>query len=136
MRGHTLLYRIRHPELAAARRVVSDEEVRAAVMEHLRAMFLTRAGSSVGAPDYGIISVTDIVHLCPDATEDVLKSIRNTIRKYEPRLTNVSVKHVPAAMTADATMRFDIAGEIENEGRRTTVKFQTVIDAARNVRVE
>jgi type VI secretion system protein len=136
MRGHSLLYRIRHPELAAARRVVSDDEVRAAVMEHLRAMFLTRAGSAVGAPDYGIVSVTDIVHLCPDAIEDVLKSIRHTIRTYEPRLSNVTVKHVPTPMGADATIRFEIAGDIQNDGRRSTVKFQTIIDSARTVRVE
>lgn len=136
MAGHSLLRRIREPELAAPRRLVSDDEVRAAVLEHLRAMFLTRAGSAIGAPDYGIVSVTDIVHSCPDAIEDVLKSIRQTIRTYERRLVNVSVKHIPGEAGRDMTIRFEITGEITNGQRRAPVKFHTVIDASRNIHVE
>lgn len=135
MAGHSLLRRIREPELAAPRRAVSDEEVRTAVLEHLRAMFSTRAGSAICAPDYGILSVTDIVHSCPDAIEDVLKSIRSTLKTYEPRLTNVVVKHVADSERRDTTIRFEIAGDIVNGGRRAPVKFETVIDASRNIRV-
>jgi type VI secretion system protein len=136
MGGHSLLRRIREPALAAPRRVVSDEEIKSAVLDHLRAMFVTRAGSAIGAPDYGIVSVTDIVHSCPDAIDDVLKSIRHTIRTYEPRLVNVNVKHVAGEEGRDATIRFDIMADIMNGERRSPVKFQTVIDASRNVRVE
>lgn len=136
MPGHSLLRRIREPELAAPRRVVSDDEVRAAVLEHLRAMFLTRVGSALVASDYGIVSVTDIVHSCPDAIEDVLKSIRATIKKYEPRLVTFSVRHVSGSELRDATIRFEISGDIQNGSRKTPVKFHTVIDAKRNVRVE
>jgi type VI secretion system protein len=133
--GHSLLRRIRQPELAAPRRLVPDDEVKAAVLEHLRAMFLTRAGSALGASDYGIVSVTDIVHSCPDAIEDVLKSIRHTIKTYEPRLVNVKVVHVPGEAGRDATIRFEISGDLLNGDRRSKVTFETVIDAARNVRV-
>src|SRR6185437_2800593 len=105
MPGHSLLRRIRDPELAAPRRVVSDDEVRAAVLEHLRTMFTTRVGSALIASDYGIVSVTDIVHSCPDAIDDVLKSIRHTIKKYEPRLVTFTVKHVAGTEITDATIR-------------------------------
>lgn len=115
---------------------MSDDEVRAAVLEHLRAMFLTRAGSAIAAPGYGIVSVTDIVHSCPDAIDDVLKSIRQTIRTYEGRLVNVSVKHIPGEAGRDVTIRFEITGEITNGQRRAPVKFHTVIDASRSVRIE
>ena len=111
--------------------------MRLAVLEHLRAMLLTRKGSAVGIPDYGILSVTDIVHSCPDAIDDVLKSVRETIRAYEPRLANVVVKYVPGRDVRDTTtIRFEIAGEVQNGSRRTPVKFHTIIDAARNLRVE
>jgi type VI secretion system protein len=133
--GHSLLRRIREPALAAPRRVVADEEIRVAVLDHLREMFLTRAGTALTAPDYGIVSVTDIVHSCPDAIEDVLKSIRHSIKTYEPRLVNVSVKHVGGADGRDANIRFEIAGDILNGGRRAPVKFHTLIDAARTVSV-
>lgn len=136
MAGHSLLRRIREPALAAPRRVVSDEEIKGAVLDHLRDMFITRAGSAIGAPDYGIVSVTDIVHSCPDAIDDVLRSIRHTIRAYEPRLVNVVVKHVGGDEKRDATIRFEISADIMNGARRSPVKFQTVIDAARNVHVD
>lgn len=136
MAGHSLLRRIREPALAAPRRTVSDDEVKEAILEHLRAMFLTRAGSAIGVPSYGIVSVTDIVHSCPDAIEDVLKSIRQTVRTYEPRLINLVVKHIPDREVRDVTIRFEIAGEIINGNRRTPVKFHTVIDAARKVSIE
>jgi type VI secretion system lysozyme-like protein len=134
--GHSLLRRIQQPELAAPRRVVSDDEVKAAVLSHLRAMFLTRAGSSPACADYGIVSVTDIVHSCPDAIEDVLKSIRGTIRLHEPRLLNVVVKHVPRDGAADATIRFEVSADMMNGDRKAPVKFETIIDASRNVRVQ
>jgi len=99
-------------------------------------MFLTRKGSAIGVPDYGIVSVTDIVHSCPDAIDDVLKSIRQTIKTYEPRLVSVVVKHIGGGEVRDTTIRFDISGEVQNGNRRTPVRFQTIIDAARTVRVE
>ncbi|MBX3261200.1 MAG: type VI secretion system baseplate subunit TssE [Labilithrix sp.] len=136
MAGHSLLRRIREPALAAPRRVVSDDEAKAAVLDHLQAMFLTRAGSAPSASDYGIVSVTDIVHSCPDAIDDVLKSIRHTIKKYEPRLLNVSVVHLPTEAGRDLTIRFEITADLLNGARRARVKFETIIDSARNVRVQ
>jgi predicted component of type VI protein secretion system len=68
----------------------------------------------------------------------VLKSIRHTIKTYEPRLANVTVIHVPGEPGRDATIRFEIGAELVNgDGRtRARVKFETIIDAARNVRVQ
>lgn len=99
-------------------------------------MFTTRVGSALSAPDYGVVSVTDIVHSCPDAIDDVLKSIRRTIKTYEPRLVNVQVVHVPGEAGRDVTIRFEIVADLMNAGRKGRVKFHTVIDAARNVHVE
>lgn len=134
--GHSLLRRIREPALAAARRIVSDEEVRAGILDHLQEMFTTRVGSAPSAPDYGVVSVTDIVHSCPDAIDDVLKSIRHTIKKYEPRLVNVHVVHIPGEPGRDVTIRFEISADMLNGNRRGKVKFETVIDATRTVRVQ
>ena len=99
-------------------------------------MFLTRVGSALVASDYGIVSVTDIVHSCPDAIDDVLKSIRSTIKKYEPRRESFTVKHVSGSELRDATSRFEISGDIQNGSRKTPVKFHTVIDAKRSIRIE
>jgi type VI secretion system protein len=110
--------------------------VRESVLDHIRAMMRTRAGSALTVPDYGIVSVTDIVHNCPDAIESILDSIRHTIKTYEPRLTGVTVKYLPDSEVRELTIRFEIGGTFVNGGRKVAVKFKTVIDAARNVHVE
>jgi type VI secretion system protein len=116
--------------------MVSDDEVRESVLDHLRCMSRTRVGSALTVPDYGIVSVTDIVHNCPDAIESILDSIRHTIKTYEPRLQGVAVTYLPDSEVKDLTIRFEIAGSFVNGGRKVSVKFKTVIDAARNVHVE
>jgi type VI secretion system protein len=136
MAGYSLLKRIRDPALAAPRRIVTDLEVRASVLDNLRAMFATRVGSALTCPDYGIVSVTDIVHSCPDAIEDILRSIRHSIRTYEPRLVLPVVRYVDGDASRGLTIRFEISGQLVNGERRTAVRFESVIDATRTVRVE
>lgn len=136
MSGYSLLKRIRDPALAAPRRIVTDAEVRTGVLDNLRAMFATRLGSVLTCPDYGIVSVTDIVHSCPDAIEDILRSIRHTIRTYEPRLVAPVVRYLEGDAARGLTIRFEISGQLANGDRRTPVKFESVIDATRTVRVE
>lgn len=106
------------------------------MLEHLRAIFSTRAGSALVGAEYGIVSVTDILHSCPDAIGDVLKSIQAAIRKYEPRLINPVVKHVAGADGSDVKIRFEIGADLMDGGKRVPVKFKTAIDVTRNIHVE
>jgi type VI secretion system protein len=137
MTAHSLLARIRHPELSVPRGVVGDDEVRASVLTNLRAMCATWVGSSRSCPDYGIVCVSDIVHSCPEALGLVAKAIQHTISTYEPRLANLVVRPLISGSASDAlTLRFDIRATLLNGTRRVPVQFQTVVDAARNVRVQ
>ena len=71
-----------------------------------------------------------------EALGAVAKAIRHTIATYEPRLTNVTVRPLPSGSVADAlTLRFDVGATLVNGDRRLPVKFYTMVDAARNVRV-
>jgi len=106
------------------------------VLDNLRAVFGTRAGSALVAADYGIVSVTDIVHSCPNAIDDVVKSLRQAIKTYEPRLVNVVVRHVGGADGRDVVISFEISGDLIDNGKKVPVKITTVIDAARKVIVK
>jgi type VI secretion system protein len=65
------------------------------IVEHLRFLLNTRVGEAVTVPDYGIQDLSDLSKLFPEAAEVWEHSIRDTIEKYEPRLTNVRVRHRP-----------------------------------------
>ncbi len=130
MAGHTLLKRIRHPEYAIARRVVSDVETRDSVLAHLKAICTTWQGSMLTCPDYGLVDVSELIHAFPDAIAMMAKAIRNSIAKYEPRLTNVMIKHIPSE-SGDLTLRFEITAQLTGGDGRSRVKFETSLDTSR-----
>lgn len=134
MAGHTLLMRIRRPELAAARRQVSDQEVRDSVLDHLRLMCTTRLGTMITSPTFGVPDLSEIAHAFPDAITVLTRALKQSIADHEPRLKNVVIRHVPNE-DAVLTLRFEISGTVMNGESKAAVKFETTIDDKRTVRV-
>jgi len=132
--GPSLLNRIRRPELAIARRTVSDREIRDVVLEHLRMMCSTRQGTMLTCPDYGICDVSEMVHAFPDAIAMMARSIRQTIQNYEPRLANVQIRHIPSEAT-DLTLRYEITAQLRVDGLKTPIKFETTLDPSRKLTI-
>jgi type VI secretion system protein len=130
--GHSLLMRIRHPEFAVARRAISDQETRDSVLQHLSAICETRAGTVLTCPEFGTATVSEMVHSFPDAIAEMARSIRATIREYEPRLQNVMIVHIPAE---DLTLRYEITANLVSEGRQVPVRFETSLDTNRKLSV-
>ena len=64
------------------------------IVEHLRALLNTRQGEAASVPDFGIMDFTDLVHAFPEGIAVLQRSIRATILQFEPRLKNVTVRHV------------------------------------------
>jgi len=135
MAGHTLLTRIQHPELAIARRQVSDSEIRDSILANLRGICSTRNGSTPACPEYGLVDVSELIHNFPDAIAMMARSIRNSSTRYEPRLTNVVLKHVPNE-SGDLTLRYEIIGQVVGGDGRNKVRFETHIDPSRKIGVD
>lgn len=131
-KGHSLLTRIRQPQYAIARRNISDAETRESVLSHLKMMCETRAGTMLTCSDYGTATVSEMVHSFPDAIQEMARSIRHTIREYEPRLTNVKITHVPAE---DLTLRYEITAQLVADGSKVPVQFETSLDTSRRLSV-
>jgi type VI secretion system protein len=134
MGGHTLLTRIQHPEFATTRREPTEAEIRDSVLRHLRTMVTTRQGTVITCPDFGICEVTELLHAFPEAIAMLARSIRTCIQNHEPRLTNVSVKHIPGDNT-DLTLRFEVTAQIVREGGKSPVKFETELEPSRRIRI-
>ncbi len=124
-KGHSLLTRIRHPQFAVARRSISSQETRDSVLAHLKVICETRAGTALSCPSYGTATVSEMVHAFPDAIAEMSRSIRETIRHYEPRMTNVRIVHLPAE---DLTLRYEITADLVADGQRVPVRFETNLD--------
>jgi len=131
-RGASLLSRIRRPELAVARRRVSERELRDDILEHLRGICSTRLGAALACPEYGIPDMSEMFVSFPDAIRKIGTALRFCIETYEPRLAEVRVTHVPDA--ADLLLRFEILARLVTE-EGTKLKFETRVDMSRKITI-
>lgn len=131
-----LLARVRAPH--AVRDVGNESASRAlreSILQHLQSMCTTRLGSMPIRPDYGLPSVPEMVHSFPDAIDAITRALVHTIETYEPRLTNVDVRHVPSEMAA-LVIRFEVTAHLRGNDGDVPLRFSTSIDASRRVTVE
>jgi type VI secretion system protein len=129
----TLLARLRAPErgLGVAG---AEEDLRASVLEHLRNMCSTRRGSMRSRPDYGLPDIGELVHSFPEALNKIRDALVHTIEKYEPRLKNVRVTHVPSS-SVELMVRFEIRATLADSPRSAPVRFETQMTASRTIDV-
>jgi type VI secretion system protein len=85
-------------------------------------------------PDYGVASVSEMIHSFPDAIALMARTLRHTIQTYEPRLTNVQIRHIPSE-TLEMTVRYEVVAQLIMEGGKVPVKFETNIDPSKRVTV-
>src|SRR5690348_17126261 len=91
MPGRGLLSRLDATGLRATRALDEHDSI----VEHLRVLLNARRGGSPSCPDFGIPDFSDLVHNFPGAIQVLQRAIRETILAYEPRLRQVTVRHIP-----------------------------------------
>ncbi len=76
------------------------------IIAHLQALLNAR----------DIIDLTDLVHTLPQGMRSVELALRAAIERYEPRLTQVSVRHMPG----DDALRLDfhVQGRLSADPKR------------------
>jgi type VI secretion system protein len=102
------------------------------VASHLHALLNTRAGSAPGCAAFGMVDFSDLIHSFPKGVPTLGASIRTTILAYEPRLKNVSVRHVPDEDVQ--RLKFEITAQLA-DGPKTTVRFRTEVSPSGQVTV-
>lgn len=107
-------------------------DARNAVLATLQLLIGTRRGSVSPACDFGIDDPTAIFHDYPGSVDAFCEAFVRAIARHEPRLKNLSVKHVPSA---DLLLRIDVEASLVTAGRSVPVRFTSRIDGARNAEV-
>jgi type VI secretion system protein len=131
----SLLSKIRRPVPGGGRRPPSANEVRVSVLENLRHLCQTRFGSSTCSPDFGLPDISESLHSFPKTIALLAQALSSAIKKYEPRLKNVRVTHVPSR-DAELVLRYEVIAELmDPSGKKSPVAFETRIDASRRISV-
>lgn len=104
------------------------------ITANLHAILNTREGDSPAADDFGLTDLSDLLHNFPDATQYVLRSIRDTVIKYEPRLKNVRVRAIESH--DPLKLAFEITARIDDGDRKGLVRLRTEIGPSGQANVE
>ena len=132
----TLLERLRNPDPPGERRMhASTSEVFDSILANLRDILNTNEGNCMIDEQYGLPHMTSVRLGIPWTIGGFANSIRNTVERHEPRLSNVRVRHAPGA-DRDAALRFEISGIVQDEDGRTNVRFETYADDEGRMRVK
>mgnify|MGYP006287738029 CR=1 FL=1 len=136
MREDRLLKRIKAWQDAPQRREKDDpRKILESVLNHLQRILNTRQGNVPIGPEYGVPDFTDLVQVYPEGVRDFEKSIRQTIQRYEPRLTGVRVRFIPPGDDV-LSLRFQIKGKLDTDDRRDSVSFESTVGSDGRIRVK
>lgn len=136
MREERLLERISTWKREPGRREREDVgRITDSILYHLQRILNTKRGNVPIAEDYGVPDFTDLFHAYPESVRDLEKSIRQTIQKYEPRLTAVRVSFIPQEEDL-LSLRFQIVAKLATTEKRNPVLFETIVDTDGKVSVK
>ena len=131
----TLLERLRNPGPAGQRQLhASTSGIFESILANLRNVLNTNQGNCLTDEHYGLPHVTTIRSAMPWSIASFVAAIRATIERHEPRLSNVRVRHAPGNDRGMA-LRFEISGLVQDEDRRTSVRFETYADEEGRMKV-
>ncbi|MFN0062481.1 MAG: type VI secretion system baseplate subunit TssE [Myxococcaceae bacterium] len=102
-----------------------SRDVGESVAAHLRVLLNARQGDALTAPDLGLIDFTELVHGFPFSIGRLQQSIRETLLRYEPRLKQVTVRHVSS--DDPLLLRFEIVAQLAVAGSQGPLRFHTEV---------
>ena len=131
-----LLERIRKRQKdPRVRRKEDPKEVVDSVLRHLQRILNTRQGSVPIADDFGLPDLTELHLDYPDSLRLFERAIRQTIQKFEPRLSGLRVRFVPDEEDP-LSLRFQIVAKLESEGYRDPVRFESIVGSDGKIRIK
>lgn len=96
------------------------------ILANLQNVFNSRQGGALIRDDIGMPDLTDVSINFPNSVPEVIRAIRHQIEAFEPRLTAVSVGHVPEPDNPLA-IRFQVSAEVALPEKQNRVMFETIL---------
>ena len=131
-----LLERIQFWEKEPNRRAKEDPKLMMdSTLRHLQQILNTRRGNVPIAEDYGMPDFTNFRHADTDSLREFERAIRQTIQKYEPRLTAVRVRLLPQDEDV-LSLRFQIVAMLATQDLKEPVLFESVVDSQGKISIK
>lgn len=134
MANRTLMERLTEPDRPPSEHLdpeivrKSDAvDIMNSVLRNLRHVLNSRAACCQSRPDFGMPDFNDLAGKFPDALGVIASAVREQIEKFEPRLSQVTVRHVPdRSNPLRLAFRIHATLNLEEGGQR--LSFDTVLN--------
>ena len=97
--------------------VSEDDQLTLSVLDNIQRILNSRAGSLSHLPDYGLPDMGTVLQGLPASAHGLMKDIARTLRRYEPRLAQVSIQLLPQSRPGHLDYTLDVL--IKGGGRVT-----------------
>lgn len=75
--------------------VSEEDQYTLSVLDNVQRILDSRAGSLAHLPDYGLTDMGLVLQGLPATAHSLMKTLQDTLLKYEPRLTAISIRLLP-----------------------------------------
>lgn len=106
------------------------------IKNNLHNVLNTRSGSCHGSPELGIPDLNDYALVSGNFRQEIGRQIHESIRRYEPRISNVVVTASNPDECAPQELRFHIAAQVSFSDFRGVMEFDILLDNRQHYRLE
>ena len=94
--------------------ISEEEQLILSVMDNIRRILNSRAGSIAHLPDYGLPDMSKMIQGLPGTAHNMMNILSTTLLKYEPRIKSVSLVLLP--QDTFGTLRYSLDVELHQRG--------------------
>ncbi|MFP5426856.1 MAG: type VI secretion system baseplate subunit TssE [Gammaproteobacteria bacterium] len=88
--------------------VSEDDQLTLSVLNNIQRILNSRAGSLSHLPDYGLPDMGTVLQGLPASAHGLMNDIARTLRRYEPRLAQVSIQLLPQSRPGHLEYALDV----------------------------
>lgn len=104
------------------------------VVEHLNKLLNSKQGTTLMDKEYGMPDFNDFASKFPGSMTKLETSLSDLIEKYEPRLSNVSVKFV-LQNDLDLSLVFEINAGLRTNGNHERICIESLVNSSGKMRI-
>jgi type VI secretion system protein len=130
----TLMERLGRPRAAGPTMGENTQELLRSILRNLQRILNTRIGHASAQMDLGTPAPCEMSLMSRDGLTGVVRTLKQCIEKYEPRLSAVEVTYVRGEDDV-LTLRFQVTAKVATSRTGATINFDTLVDSCGRVKL-
>ena len=113
----------------------NTQELTRSILRNLQRILNTRVGHASAQMDLGTPAPCEMALMSRDGLGGVVRSLKQCIEKYEPRLSSVEVTYVRGEDDV-LTLRFQVTAKVATSKNGAQISFDTLVDSCGRIKLQ